>query len=72
MTINDLIDWAKKKGCEIRPLEEPKGVVIKIYNPENGREKNIFPPFKKPLRPATIFKICVHLGIEIPNEAKEK
>lgn len=70
MTMAGLKDWLVFQGCEIKPLQEFQAKVILIYNPKTDRSKFLYPPFDKPLKDYTIYKICCELGVQIPDYVK--
>ena len=71
MTRADLADWLRAHGCEIVILPEGRARVVMYRNPKTGTTAFLHSPIDETrVENFTICKICMRLGIEIPDVAK--
>lgn len=68
MTNQDLYDWVIANGCEIMPLQEHMAKVIRLRNPNTGREAFLYLPIDtRHAKEFLVCKVCSNLGIPLPD-----
>lgn len=71
MTRADLVDWIKVHGCVIELLPEGRARAVKFYNPKNNSHAFLDTPVDdREEKDYTVCRICVLLGIPIPDCAQ--
>jgi hypothetical protein len=68
MTRSNLIDWVEAHGCYVEQLPEGRARAVKFCNPKTKGHAYINTPIdEREEKDYAIYRICVLLGIPIPD-----